>query len=218
VARILLIHRDTATLRRLASYLESDHEFLAADNLKAGVKFLAKVQPTVIVVGHDTSHQDAIKLLTYMRDHRLKAAVVVVAAPGSAAHEPMLTKLGTQVLVPATVDASQFDEAIHTAIDRFAETQSGPPAITDEELNDNLSMLETRLYKEMKCFAGMNLVFIHTQVGHRAGKPRIMLRCPLRAEYGLKRDVYYEFIRDVCCGLPGRCEAHRRFKAERETA
>jgi hypothetical protein len=34
----------------------------------------------------------------------------------------------------------------------------------------------------------------------------------------MPREVYYEYIRDVCCSDPDRCEAARRFRDTREIA
>ncbi|HSW46556.1 MAG TPA: hypothetical protein VLM89_13395 [Phycisphaerae bacterium] len=218
MARVLLIHHDTPTCRRLAAYLQTGHEFMAVENLLTGIKHLPKIKPEVIVVGQDSTSQNAHKLLAYMRDNRLQAAVVVVLAPESKSTRPMLLKLGAKSFVPPSVNEDQLLGAIRTALTLHAAQRASAPPITEEELNNNLSMLETRLNKQMKCFAGTNQVFIQTHMGHRASKPRIMLRCSLRSEYGLSRDVFYEWIRDVCCGDPSHCEAYCQFKVERETA
>lgn len=88
----------------------------------------------------------------------------------------------------------------------------GPP-ITDEELGANLSELERRLNREMKCPAGMNQVFIRSLVmAGGTSKPRIALKCHLRRDIGLPQEVFYEHIRDVCCANPESCEAYRKFK------
>ncbi len=92
------------------------------------------------------------------------------------------------------------------------EKEFGPP-ITPEEKGANLSDLEQKLNKEMKCQAGKNQVFIRSLLtGTGTTQPRIMLKCHLRKDIGLKPAVFYEHIRDVCCSDPERCEAYRRFR------
>ena len=219
MARILLIHHDQPTLKRLAAYLETSHEVLAVDNLMGGVKYLAKIKPEVVVVDHDAAHKHAARLLTYMRDNRVKAAVVAIYSKDAASTQPMLVKLGAKALIPDTADRNHLFEAINTAQAAQAAQQAAPPPICEEELNGNLSLLENQLNKTMKCFAGTNQVFLQSRLlGQLTSKPRIMLRCPLRPDYGLPRDVFYEYIRDVCCKAPAQCEAYRRFTADRESA
>ena len=219
MARVLLIHYDPPTLKRLAAYVETAHEVMAVDNLMGGIKYIPKIKPEVIVVGQEALHQPAAKLLTYMRDNRIRAAVVVVYSKEAAPTQPMLIKLGANALVPDSVDRPQIIEAIRTAQVVYAAQHTAPPPVSEEEQNGNLSMMEHQLNKEMKCFAGANQVFIQSRLlGRSTTKPRIMLRCPIRPDYGLPRDVYYEYIRDVCCQTPSLCEAYRRFTAERESA
>lgn len=92
------------------------------------------------------------------------------------------------------------------------EQAMGPP-ITEEELKANLSELERRLNREMKCPAGMNQVFLRSLLtGGGTTRPRIALKCHLRRDIGQTPEVFYEHIRDVCCSNPESCEAYRRFK------
>lgn len=94
---------------------------------------------------------------------------------------------------------------------RFQES-SGPP-LTPEELTTNLSLLERQLNGEMKCTAGKNQVYIRSLVtGRSTTRPRIALKCPFRRDIGRSADVFYEYIRDVCCGEPEQCEAYLAFK------
>jgi hypothetical protein len=88
----------------------------------------------------------------------------------------------------------------------------GPP-ITAEEEGANLSDLEQKLNREMKCHAGKNQVFIRSLLtGNSTTQPRIALKCHLRRDIGLKPEVFYEHIRDICCTDPEQCEAYRDFK------
>ena len=88
----------------------------------------------------------------------------------------------------------------------------GPP-ITAEEQGANLSELEQRLNREMKCHAGKSQVFIRSLLtGTNTTQPRIALKCHLRRDIGLKPEVFYEHIRDICCKDPEQCEAYRDLK------
>lgn len=88
----------------------------------------------------------------------------------------------------------------------------GPP-ITPEELTSNLSDLERKLNRQMKCTAGRNQVYIRSLLtGRSTTRPRIALKCPLRRDIKLPPEVFYEHIRDVCCTDPNQCEAWRAFK------
>jgi hypothetical protein len=89
----------------------------------------------------------------------------------------------------------------------------GPP-LTPEELTSNLSMLEQKLNREMKCTAGKNQVYIRSLLtGGRTTRPRIALKCPLRRDIGETPEVFYEEIRDLCCSDPEQCVAWRQFRA-----
>jgi len=89
----------------------------------------------------------------------------------------------------------------------------GPP-LTPEEMTGNLSLLERKLNREMKCTAGRNQVYIRSLLtGRSTTRPRIALKCPLRRDIGLPQEVYFEHIRDVCCCDPDQCEAWQNFKA-----
>lgn len=217
MARLLVIHHDTASLRHLAGMVRG-HEFMAIDNLFSGVKAMPKVKPDVIIVGHDQAKRDGLRLLKYLRENQLKTPVVVVLSAGAGVDQPMLMKLGAKSLHESPVATEELNKAVDAAMARQASDLAGPCPITDEELNSNLSVLENQLNKHMRCFAGKNQVFIHSQIlgGGARTKPRIALKCPLRAEYGLSRDVYFEFIKDACCGHPARCEAYRRFAEDRK--
>lgn len=93
-----------------------------------------------------------------------------------------------------------------------ADSPFGPP-LTDEEQNANLSQLERQLNQQMKCPAGKNQVYLRSVLTRRgATPPRIALKCTYRRDIGLSKEVFYEHIRDVCCGDPEKCEAYQAFK------
>jgi len=219
VTRVLIIHHDSSIRAALALLAGLRYEVSEAKHLVEGIKQIAKNKPDLIVVGHDSAKEEGARLLRYMRDNVLKIPVVVVFSGGAGVFQPLLMKLGAKAFVEYPVDQSRFDEAVTAALQGHRETHAGPPPISEEELNSNLSVLETELNKRMKCFAGKNQVYIQSMIlGGATSKPRICLKCSLRSEFGLNREVYYEFIRDVCCGDPSRCEAVQLFEAARESA
>jgi len=219
VTRVLVVHYDKSIRSRLEMLAGLRYEVDTAKHLVAGIRQMARDKPDVIVVGHDANKEEGVRLLRYMRDNTLRIPVVVVVSPGAGASQPLLMKLGAKGIVEYPVDQERLHRAIAAALETHRVVTSAPPPITEEERKSNLSVLETRLNRAMKCFAGKNLVYIQSKIlGGGTTKPRICLKCPLRAEYGLNREVYYEFIRDVCCSDPARCEAVQQFEAARESA
>ncbi len=88
----------------------------------------------------------------------------------------------------------------------------GPP-LTEEELTTNLTVLENRLNDEMKCPAGRNQVYIRSLLtGSGTTKPRIALKCPLRKDINLTPEIYFEEIRDLCCGDHENCQAWQELR------
>lgn len=216
---VLVIHYDKSIRSRLEMLAQIRHQVDSAKHVVAGIKQIAKHKPDAIVVGYDSKKEEGVRLLRYMRDNTLRIPVVVVISPGAGSSQPLLMKLGAKGFVEYPVDQDRLDQAIADAMEAHGVATAAPPPISREELNSNVSLLETKLNRAMKCFAGKNLVFIQSMIlGGGTTKPRICLKCPLRAEYGLNREVYYEFIRDVCCRSPSRCEAVRLFEAARESA
>ncbi len=216
--KALIVHHDKHTRSVLEGLLKDRYLIEGAKNVKAGAKQMIKGKPDVVVIGQDTK-EEAARLLTYMRDNQMKKpAVVVVLARGMGMHQQKMMKLGAKGMVEYPVEKDRLCETIHKAMRQVEVVAAGPPPITQEELDSNLSMLENQLNQKMKCFAGRNQVFIRSMItGGVAPQPRICVRCPLREEFGLNREVFYEFIRDVCCSEPGQCEAVQLFRS-RESA
>jgi DNA-binding NtrC family response regulator len=216
VARVMVIHHDRSTRGSLEALIQGRHQVEGARDLVSGIRQMARQKPDAIIVGQDRQKGEALRLLRYMRDHVLKIPVVVAVSRGAGSVQPALLKLGARQIVEYPVDEQRLTSAIEEAMQAHKAVQAGPPPLTAEELNGNLSVLETQLNKSMKCFAGQNQVYIQSTIlGGAVSRPRIALRCNLRAEYGLTKNVFFEFIREHCCGDPGRCEAYQRFQADR---
>lgn len=218
MARVLLMHHDPAA-REMLRLMACGHSVDVVSDVASAKRKMVQNPPEVILISQDNRQEHATALLTWMRANRLDTPVIAVLGRTGAAHKPALRKLGAVGTLEHPMDRSSVDRQIAAALAVAKEAAAGPPPITPEELNTNLSVLENALNRRMHCTAGRNQVFIQSVVmGTTTTKPRICLRCPLRAEYGMPREVYYEFIRDVCCAEPLKCEAARRFAATRETA
>lgn len=216
--KALIVHHDKTIRGVLEGLLRDRYVIEGAKHVKAGAKQMIKGKPDVVVIGQDPK-EEAARLLTYMRDNQMKKpAVVVVLSRGMGMHQQKLMKLGARGMVEYPVEKERLCQTIHKAMQQADAINAAPPPITQEEMDSNLSMLETQLNQKMKCFAGRNQVYIRSLItGGIAPQPRVCLRCPLREEFGLNREVFYEFIRDVCCSEPGTCEAVQLFRA-RESA
>ena len=155
----------------------------------------------------------------WLRARVLDTPVIVLLGRAGAVYKPALQELGAAAVLDYPLDRTRLKSQIAAALESAQQAAAGPPPVTEEELRSNLSLLETSLNRNMRCVAGRSQVFIQSLLaGVMPTRPRICLRCPLRAEYGMPREVYYEYIRDVCCKEPDRCEAFRRFRETRETA
>lgn len=216
MAKVLVIHHDKSSRSALESAARSRHQVEAASDLVRGVHHLAKARPEVVIVGHDKEKKEGLRLMKFLRDNVMKIPVVVVFSRGAGADQQVLMKLGAKGFLEYPVDADRLETAIQDAVRARAAVDAGPPPITAEEAAANLSTLEKTLNNRMKCFAGRNQVYVQSKIGAGSTKPRVALKCSLRAEYGLNKDVYYEHIRDICCGNPDKCPAYQQFMANRD--
>ena len=99
-----------------------------------------------------------------------------------------------------------------TKLSSLVQQQFGPPLVAEEQ-KGNLSEIEKRFNREMKCPAGKNQVFIRSLVSATGTtQPRIALKCHLRKDAGMPAEVFFEHIRDVCCTNPDNCPAYKKFK------
>ncbi len=196
-----------------------DHRVAVANDLKSAMQMIAKDPPELILVGHDSQKEEGLKLLHWLRQNVLRIATIVLVKRGGMQSRDALVKLSAAAVLEMPVDRNRLNREIAAALKTACDAAAGPPPLTSEELDGNLSLLENGLNRRMRCVAGQNQVFIQSSLlNSTTTRPRICLRCSLRAEYGMPREVYYEYIRDVCCRDPLQCEAARRFQASRELA
>ncbi len=218
MARILLIHHDKGA-REMLRLQAVDHQVEEAKDFRNGIQRILTAPPEVVLVSQD-GRDEGLSLLRWMRDNATRVPVIVVIGRDGNVYRPEALKLGVTGILEHPVDRRRLNTQVAAAVEAARQALAGPPPLSDEELKGNLSLLENRLNREMKCIAGRNQVFIASSLlgGSAATRPRICLKCTLRAEYGLTRAVYYDFVRDVCCGDPKKCEAVQRFEATRDIA
>lgn len=216
VCRVLIVHRDAGARDMLGAMVGRRHEVEYASDYTAGVKAFHARRPNLVIAGQDGRHGDAMLLLRHFHNNGVRVPVIMVAGRGAGVYQQAAMKLGAKAFLEFPVEERRLADAIEAALAGAARGEADVPPLTKEEARANLSELEKRLNERMKCFAGRNLVYLQSYIGSGAGsRPRICLKCPLRKEFGLEPNVYYEFIRDVCCHDPSQCEAIKRFEARR---
>lgn len=208
----LLVCRDRTNRKHLEQLLIGLYEVISAKDARTGVRQLARDMPDVVLLVSD-QRKTASGFLKHCRDRGFALPVVVIMPRGSRQEQPNLLKLGADAFVELPADRQNLSRAAADAIDRQEELLQPPPPVTEYERRANLSELESELNDAVTCFAGKNKVYIQSQIAGAAGnKPRVCLKCPLRADFGLNQDVYYEFIREICCARPDQCEAVQLFR------
>lgn len=218
MARILLIHHDKGA-REILTVLLAGQQVEAAKDLKCAMHRIIEAPPDVVVAGQD-SQDEGLRLLRWLRETARRCPVILVLGRGGQVYRPAALKLGAAAVLDMPVDRTRLNAQVAAVVAAAGKAASGPPPLSEVELKGNLSILETKLNHQMLCVAGRNQVFIQSTVlgSNTPTRPRICLKCSLRAEYGLPREVYYDHISDICCHEPGKCEAVQRFEATRDIA
>lgn len=213
MARILVVHPDDGPRAFLEARARRHHDALSVRDVASAIKSLTKYRPELILAHASAKRPDALDLLKQLKREGAAVPVIVVAETSGLPLQPSAMKLGASDFVEYPVEQETLDKAISNSLQRDKDAHGRIPPICDEEAAANLSDLETSLNKRMECFAGKNQVFIQSFVlgGGRTSKPRIAVKCPLRKKFEMPPDVYYEFIRDVCCGDPSACSAYQQF-------
>jgi DNA-binding NtrC family response regulator len=216
MARILIMHPERSARKTLEQHAAQHHEVQAVGDLRRAMKSIAKHRPQLIVAGMNGKQTDAFELLRQMRLGGSRLPTIVVASGGAGAYQAVAMKLGAVEVLEYPLEARTLDQAISRTLSAEWSAKGAQPPITKEELKANLTELEDDLNRQMKCFAGKNQVFIQSFIlgGGRKSKPRIALKCHLRQEYGDPPNVYYEYVRDFCCGDPTACAAYQTFKTK----
>jgi CheY-like chemotaxis protein len=184
--------------------------------LAKGIDAINRQRPMLVLAGLDVVRKEALELLRAMRRSEVKIPTIAIAMSGAGAMQPAVMKLGASACIEYPMEPAVLDQAISKALLTDVESRGQLPPITREEGEANLTELEAELNRRMQCFGGKNQVYIQSIiVGQlRKTKPRISLKCPIRKEFGFPPNVYYEYIRDVCCTDPGGCEAYQAFRAK----
>lgn len=214
MSALLVVHHDDAARRVLEQLAARHHSVLSAADVNSGLKAIRKYHPAAGIAGIEARQLSALTLLKFLKENHFEVPILLAANADAGQYQQIAMKLGAKAFLEYPLDQTRFDAAVSIALqDRYDAKKTAPP-ITEFEKKANLSQLENDLNRQMKCFAGKNLVFLQSfLVGMQKTKPRICLKCPLRREFGLTERIYYEYIRDVCIGDPESCAAVRKFQA-----
>jgi len=210
MAKIIVLHSETGPRSFIEGRAKRHHQVLCAKKLSEALKGIVKFQPDLILAQISAKKMIALDLLRHIKRNGTRVPVVVIGEASAALFQPAAMKLGASSFVEFPMEQETLDRAISKALQK---DKGEKPPVSAEELNSNISDLETTLNRKMQCFAGKNQVYIQSVIlgGGRVSKPRIALKCPLRKKFGQTPDVYYEYIRDVCCGDPSACPAYQEF-------
>lgn len=212
---LLLFDRNRRTRREIrSSLLAAGHEVVAVRSLSAARKSFKKHKPDVVLVKTGAKDHDAITLLENRQIFGIRVPIVVLVGAGASGDVAKVRRLGATSVLGWPTRCRHLLEAVVSAGKTPASAVAAAPPITDDERQANLTQLEQRLNHDMRCFAGKNQVYIRSViVGNGVTtKPRVALRCPLRAQFRLPPVVYYECIRDRCCDNLEVCPALRFFR------
>jgi FixJ family two-component response regulator len=216
MARILIMHPERSARKTLEAHASQHHHVQSVSSLRGALKCVVKARPQVAVVGLNGQRSDAFEFLRHMQRTGTRLPTIVVASGRSGAFQAMAMKMGAVAFLEYPVEQQALNQTITKTVTAEWTAKGEQPPITDEESAANLTELEEELNRHMRCFAGKNQVYLQSFIlgGGRKSKPRIALKCPLRQEYGDPPNVYYEYVRDVCCGDPTVCSAYQTFKAK----
>lgn len=219
MSRILVIHGESGPRSFLEERARRHHDVHSVAGLGQAIRSIPKFRPELMIAHLSAKKPEALELLRHLRRNGARTPVLLVGEPSAAVLQPVAGKLGAAGFIEFPMEQETLDKAISKALQWEKDARDAIPDICAEELNSNISQVETSLNRKIQCFAGKNQVYIQSLIlgGGRTSKPRIALKCALRKKFGLKRDVYYEYIRDVCCNDPSACPAFQEFKS-RHTA
>lgn len=173
--------------------------------------------PVILVIALPNNIEAAIEALAHLRRAGSGWPILLVMdTVRHAVHMPLMRELGVKYFLPLPLQGAELADALRTASGEGVQPplQNAPPLTIDEQ-GTNIEEMAKKLNKCIRCGAGQNQVFLHSYVEDvgRKSKPRITLRCPLRAELHLEPYVYYEHIRNVCCRNIGVCAVLQTYAA-----
>ncbi len=211
MSRILVVNGNELERELIRAIASAEHDVVTSGDLSGAVRELKTEKPDLLITQMDGKTPDAVRLLTHMRDYGLAVPTIVVAGRNCQDLKAAARKLGAKAFVERPVTRAGLEQAIAAVLNSPAPAPADVPLLTREEKSSNITQLAERLNRQMKCGAGSRQVFIQSFItGRRAKtKPRVCLKCKVRAEFGMRPHVYYEHIRDICCGDPHQCEALR---------
>jgi hypothetical protein len=214
---LLILDRNPVERHFVATLAKGQYEPIveACDSRSAEEALLGlSERPALIVAALDPRDQEAIILLRWMHRSRSTIPVAVIAKGPARGLEPKARSLGARFFVYDPDNAREMQWAMQEAVRSRPGPRSSEPPITSEESGPSLSQLVNHLNGTMKCFAGRQQVFLHSflESGQKA-EPRVCLHCFIRNGLRLPHYVYYEHIRDICCGTPAKCEAMKSYLA-----
>ena len=216
--RILIVHADPVTRKYLEAMGSTQYEVLSVGDVQEGVKVILKNKPEVVLLGLEGGKKDALQLLRYLKHYGSPVPVIVIGNASVGPQQLAAMKFGARSFLEYPVDQDRLNREISKVLQASCDILDTIPTITEEEENSNRTELEKRLNRKMKCVHGKNQVLSHSYIlGLNKTRPRIILKCPLRAEYGMPSTIYYPYIRDVCCADPTVCPAVQQFES-RHTA
>lgn len=214
-SKIVIVHSDKHIRKALEALCSVHHEPIALPDVKSGLKMILKISPALAVVGLDSQKKEALQLLRYMKSYGSVVPVIVVAGRGAGALQMQAMKAGAKGFLEYPVDQSRIDREISRVLQTTLDVTDSIPPITEEEEDANRTEMERTLNRRMKCHVGRNQVYLRSLIiGLTKTKPRITLKCALRTDFNMQSQIYYEYIRDVCCNDPSACPAMQQFAAK----
>lgn len=216
MAYILVVHSERGPRKFVEARAGIHHEVKAVGDIAKAIKLLSSSKLDLIIAELNTKRSASMNLLRHLKRNRIDVPVVLTGAGAAGLLAPVSRKLGAAAFMEYPMEQETLDRAISKALQEDKEAHGAIPPITEEEHDANISQLEQHLNRQMVCFAGKNQVYIRSIIegAGRTSKPRVALKCALRKQFGYPQDVFFEYIRDVCCGDPTSCPAHQEFKAK----
>ena len=196
-------------------------KLVAQDSADALRKFADqhRSDPAVIVLTFRKDVTGVVAVVMHLRRMGSQLPIVLLAGNGNRPYLPLWQELGLRPIEEGELHGTKLRDVLRAALCDVQPTPSSePPPLTDDEQGVNIERLADDLNRRVRCSAGKSQVFLHSFVMGvgQTTPPQITLRCPLRTKLGLETYVYYEQIRDLCCGAPDRCASLQAYTAWKE--